>query len=141
MSFLHWWHRRKAEIARDVAQRRYQAAEVAFERAESAWQDEAATLQKELDIASNPAHLAASTNVAIPIVLHKDEVLLLVVAGATLVEPTRLPGQWVGGYSGVSFRVMKGVRYHVGGTRALTFLVPKYRRPSPSGPRRSPINA
>jgi hypothetical protein len=28
-----------------------------------------------------------------------------------------LPGHWQGGYSGFSFRIAKGVRYHVGGTR------------------------
>jgi len=37
--------------------------------------------------------------------------------GAALVEPRRAPGHYTGGYSGFSFRVAKGVRYHVGGTR------------------------
>jgi hypothetical protein len=34
-----------------------------------------------------------------------------------LVETRRGAGHYVGGYSGFSFRVAKGVRYHVGGTR------------------------
>ena len=117
MGILQWWQRRRAAIERDLARRRYQAAEAAFERAESAWNAEAVTLQRELEIASNPTALATSANVTVPIVVHKGEVVLLVAAGATLVEPKRLPGQWIGGYSGMSFRVMKGVRYHVGGTR------------------------
>jgi hypothetical protein len=37
--------------------------------------------------------------------------------GAHLIEPRRTPGHYVGGYQGVSFKVMKGVRYHVGGSR------------------------
>jgi hypothetical protein len=36
---------------------------------------------------------------------------------AKLVETHREPGHYQGGYSGVSFRIAKGVRYSVGGTR------------------------
>jgi hypothetical protein len=50
-------------------------------------------------------------------VLKRDERVFLVAAGAHLIEPRRAPGKYVGGYQGVSFKVMKGVRYHVGGTK------------------------
>jgi hypothetical protein len=34
-----------------------------------------------------------------------------------LTETRRAPGHYQGGYQGFSFRIAKGVRYHVGGTR------------------------
>lgn len=49
--------------------------------------------------------------------LRKAERAYWTLTGAGLVEPRRGRGEWVGGYSGFSFRVAKGVRYHVGGTR------------------------
>ena len=51
------------------------------------------------------------------LLLKKDERAVLDYTGAALVEPRRQPGQYVGGYSGFSFKVVKGVRYHVGGSR------------------------
>lgn len=128
-------------MARAAALRRQRAAEVAFERADSAWRDEAGQLQQELEIASNPAKLTANPDVAIPIILRKGEVALLVASGATLVEPKRLPGQWVGSYSGMSFRIMKGVRYNVGGTRGHMSKALKCPWPLPSAPRPSQISA
>ncbi|HEX2785816.1 MAG TPA: hypothetical protein VHN36_19745 [Ilumatobacteraceae bacterium] len=49
--------------------------------------------------------------------LKKNEVVYLVLNGVGLVEPRRGPTQWVGGSQGVSFKLIKGVRYRVGGTR------------------------
>jgi len=49
--------------------------------------------------------------------LKKGEVAYAVLDPVGLVEPRREPGKWVGGSQGVSFRVMKGVRYHVGQSR------------------------
>jgi hypothetical protein len=53
----------------------------------------------------------------VPLVAKKDERVFLHITGAGLVEPRRLPGQWKGGHSGVSFRIAKGVHWRVGGTR------------------------
>jgi hypothetical protein len=53
----------------------------------------------------------------ISILLKKGEAVFMVGKGAALVEPRRLPGQWVGRSQGVSFRVMKGVNYRIGGSR------------------------
>jgi len=50
-------------------------------------------------------------------VLKPGEAAYLVLGGAALVEGNRLPGRWSGGSQGVSFRVMRGVSYRVGGTR------------------------
>jgi hypothetical protein len=40
-----------------------------------------------------------------------------IVDGAALIEPRRVPGQYVGGSTGVSFRIMKGVSFRVGQQR------------------------
>jgi hypothetical protein len=42
---------------------------------------------------------------------------LFTLTGAGLVESRRGQSHYIGGYSGFSFRIAKGVRYHVGGTR------------------------
>jgi hypothetical protein len=52
-----------------------------------------------------------------PATVHPGERVVGVVQGVGLVEPKRLPGHWQGGYSGFSFRIAKGVRHNVGGTR------------------------
>jgi hypothetical protein len=43
--------------------------------------------------------------------------VFLYVPSASLVEVQRAPGQYTGGYSGFSFRITRGIRYHVGGSR------------------------
>jgi hypothetical protein len=85
------------------------------ERALAAWRHESADLQDELEFAIDPPR--SGDTAAGSLALHKGEGVLLVGSGAALVEPKRLPGQWVGGSSGFSFRVMKGVRYNVGRSR------------------------
>lgn len=67
------------------------------------------------------AMLAARLETRLPRVpgvqLKKNEVAFLVLDGVGLVEPRRMPGRWVGGSQGISFRVAKGVHYRVGQTR------------------------
>jgi hypothetical protein len=41
----------------------------------------------------------------------------MVLDGAALIEPRRLPGHWVGRSQGVSIPIYKGIRYRVGATR------------------------
>jgi hypothetical protein len=48
---------------------------------------------------------------------QRGERIFFVGQGAALIEPRRQPGHYAGGYSGFSFRIAKGVRCHVGGTR------------------------
>ncbi len=62
-------------------------------------------------------------------VLKKGERAYLVGQGAQLIEPRRGPGQYVGGYAGFSFKIVKGVRFHTGSSRG-TF-VPGEERPTP----------
>lgn len=52
-----------------------------------------------------------------PIRLKPGEDIFAVVEGAGLVEPRRLPGQWVGGSRGISVPIVKGVRYRVGASQ------------------------
>lgn len=54
---------------------------------------------------------------SVPLQLHAGERALQVLSGASLIEPRRGPGHYQGGYSGFSFRIAKGVRYNVGGSR------------------------
>jgi len=82
----------------------------------SEWQTESDQLQEEIQLAQHSTGFTG-VNELVPVMLHNGEGVFLVAQGAALVEPKRLPGHWVGGYSGISFRVMKGVRYHVGGSR------------------------
>jgi hypothetical protein len=92
-------------------------AVAAFEKSLAAWQEDEAGLQELLRLAREFSGITTSFEARIPVVLRRDEHVLYVLEGAQLVEWKRLPGHWVGGYSGFSFRIAKGVRYHVGGTR------------------------
>ncbi len=49
--------------------------------------------------------------------LKKGEEAFLAIRGVALVEPRRLPGQWVGRSQGMSFRIAKGVSYRAGASR------------------------
>jgi hypothetical protein len=51
------------------------------------------------------------------VVLKRGERVFLYVPSAALVEVQRTPGQYTGGYSGFSFRITRGIRYNVGGSR------------------------
>ena len=51
------------------------------------------------------------------IVPKRGERAYLVLTDASLIEPKRLPGHWVGATQGVSFHLARGVSYRVGGTR------------------------
>jgi hypothetical protein len=100
-----------------------------WQRAEQAWEVEGAELQSFLDLARTFNGLIRTDDPRIALELHADECVYWVGQGASLIEPRRLPGQWQGGYSGFSFRIAKGVRWHVGGTRGHT--VPGAEVPTP----------
>src|SRR4051812_23241761 len=51
------------------------------------------------------------------VVLKKNERVFFFLPAVSLVEVQRGPGHYTGGYSGFSFRITKGVRYNVGGSR------------------------
>jgi hypothetical protein len=108
MGLLDWVRERRRAKAMHEAQHQ-------FARQFAEWEQEARELKQEIHLASEPEGPTGSSD-AIPIVLHKEESVFLVGRGAALIEPKRLPGTWVGGYSGVSLRIMRGVTYHVGGS-------------------------
>src|SRR4051794_1062803 len=56
-----------------------------------------------------------------PVILKRGESVYAELPSAGLVEVQRGAGHYTGGYSGFSFRLMKGVRYNVGGSRG-TFV-------------------
>ncbi|MFL6136555.1 MAG: hypothetical protein ACJ74O_02000 [Frankiaceae bacterium] len=51
------------------------------------------------------------------VVLKRGESAYFELPAVSLVEVQRGPGQYVGGYSGFSFRIAKGIRYSVGASR------------------------
>jgi len=97
-------HERHAEHERERAQAAYQAALVA-------WQRDETQLRDFLEATTQPGGRSSATE------LKASEGCFLDYNAAALVEPRREPGHYTGGYSGFSFRIAKGVRYHVGGTR------------------------
>ncbi|CAN5922595.1 hypothetical protein BH11GEM2_BH11GEM2_37670 [soil metagenome] len=96
--------------------RKERLAQERYGRDLGVWQTEYDLLEGEQRLARNPS-VFRELNTETTVVLHKKEFVLLIITGVALVEPKKLPGHWVGGYSGVSFRVMKGVRVHTGSSR------------------------
>src|SRR5438270_3042221 len=88
-----------------------------YKTALAQWNEADAHLKSLLQVARNFNGQTATENPSLALALKKDERAFLTLTGAGLVEARRGPGHWQGGYSGFSFRVAKGVRYHVGGTR------------------------
>lgn len=94
------------------ADRRRRKEEAARAQALDGWQHDDETMRRYLaDLAAGP-----STDVA-GFVFKRGEAATLEYTGAVLVEPRRQLGHYEGGYSGFSFKVVAGVRYHVGGSR------------------------
>ncbi|HJT37909.1 MAG TPA: zinc ribbon domain-containing protein [Actinomycetota bacterium] len=102
--------RRKGEKRAHHAQERYDAALAEWKREDDA-------LARYLEDAKGFAGSTKEDEPSISLNLKKDERVFEILQGAVLIEPKRSPGHWQGGYSGVSFRVYKGVRVHTGGTR------------------------
>jgi hypothetical protein len=95
-----------------LQRRREHKAETAYTAALNAWQGADDSLRHFLsDLAAGPAAEVPG------FLFKKGEAATLDYQGAVLVEPRRQPGHYSGGYSGFSFKVTTGIRYHVGGTR------------------------
>lgn len=96
----------------------------------TAWQSE----QTLLDRLAQAAHAATGPGggAGSGIILKAGEVAVWN-GPASLVEPRRQQGHYVGGYSGVSFRIAKGVRYSVGGTRGHYVPGPEVQTPIDAG--------
>jgi hypothetical protein len=113
----HRAERHHAQVEARHQQERLAKATAAYQKAMADWQEDQTRLHDLVHLARDFSGITSSTDAAIPIVLKHDEHVFYVLEGAHLIEPKRQAGHWVGGYSGFSFRIAKGVRYHVGGTR------------------------
>jgi hypothetical protein len=112
-----FWERRRQRAAAVAAQRDADAQRVA----DVNWQSQRAQL---VDMIRDAQHDDGFTRAEVPdltVQLTKDERVLRILQGCALVEPRRAPGHYSGGYQGFSFKIAKGVRYHVGGSRG-TFV-------------------
>jgi hypothetical protein len=110
MGLLDRIHERHAQHVAEVAEDHYKSAL-------ADWNEADAHLQALLQIAAEFNGQTSAENPNLALMLKRNERAFWTVTGAGLVEPRRGAGHWQGGYSGFSFRVAKGVRYHVGGTR------------------------
>jgi hypothetical protein len=104
-------------LGKGGALRRYRKAMDEYRRLLEPWQQEADDLRGHLAMAQTFGGVTAADEPSVPLQLKAGERVFEVLEQAALVEPRRLPDRWVGGYSGFSFRIARGVRYHVGGTR------------------------
>jgi len=100
-----------------MAARRYNRAMVGYRPVLSRWEAESRELRDDIKIAGSFTGATADDRLATPLQLHRDERVFCVLEGVALVEPRKTPGRWVGGYSGFSFRIAKGVRWNVGATK------------------------
>src|SRR5487761_1697917 len=86
-------------------------AEEAYQRALVAWQQDDQTFQACLDlIRKGPGQTDG-------MLLKSGEGCYFTYGKSSLVESRRAQGHYIAGYSGFSFRVAKGVNYHLGGVR------------------------
>lgn len=108
--------------------RREQAAEEA-QRAYADWYADHQELKDLRDHATEFTGVTNAESPELPVVLKKGERAFFVGQGAALIEPRRGRGQYVGGYAGFSFRVMKGVRFHTGSSRGT--YIPGEETPTP----------
>jgi hypothetical protein len=90
---------------------REKKAEEAYHEALAAWQGDDQVLQRCVALADHPPGAASG------LVLKSGEGCYFTYRNTALIESRVAQGHYVGAYSGFSFRIAKGVRYHVGGTR------------------------
>lgn len=88
-----------------------------YQQAIGNWEAYQHQLAQWVDTASDFNGITREDDADLALITKKDERVFYQLTGAALIEPRHLPGQWVGRSQGVSFRVAKGVRYHVGGSK------------------------
>lgn len=92
-------------------------AHKSYERAFSSWNEDDEFMTACIKTAQSFAGAGNPFATDAPATVHPGERVVGFAYGVGLLEPKRLPGHWQGGYSGFSFRIAKGVRYNIGGTR------------------------
>jgi hypothetical protein len=121
--------RRRQEAARPSEEQAREKSNREYEQAKAAWDVDDGRLRQLLDMAKSFTGGTAADHPGIPLQLKGGERVFLVAQDVALVEPRRGSGHWTGGYSGFSFRIAKGIRYHVGGSRG--HFVQGEERPTP----------
>lgn len=92
-------------------ERKRRKAEAADAAALASWQNADEALRGFVsDLIAGPSSMLGG------FMFKKGEAATLDYSGAALLEPRRQAGHYTGGYSGFSFKITTGVRYHVGGT-------------------------
>jgi hypothetical protein len=119
VGFLENRRRRKAERIAQAAAAAQQRAAEAQQRATAAWEAERAELVDQLKRARTFKGVTHVEARQISVNLKKNERVIAVLKRCALIEPRRTPGHYAGGYSGFSFKIAKGVRYHTGGSRGI----------------------
>ncbi len=99
-----WWERRREHLH-----------EQKLVEAHSAWEGQVGLVREMAELAHNWHGEPVSPDSGI--IGKPGECAYLVLNGAALIEPRRLPGHWAGHSQGVSIPIYKGIRYRVGGTR------------------------
>src|SRR4051812_2114750 len=110
-----------------LRERRQQAVAAGAKAAHDAWSAEVNAVRDKLDGVRNWFGIDSTDPQVAGLMTKAGEHVYGVLDGAALIEPRRAPGHYVGGSHGVSFRVAKGMRYHVGAMRG-TYL------PGPESP-------
>ena len=122
MGFL---DKRRARHAQEAARREATQRSAAY----AAWYSERQQLAKMTEDASTYRGARRAEAPDVSLQLKRDETVFGLLRGCALIEPRRGPGHYQGGYQGFSFKIAKGVRYHVGGSRG-TFVQGE-ERPTP----------
>jgi hypothetical protein len=107
----------RARVAEEAARREATQRSAAY----ATWYSERQQIAGMIEDASNVRGVTRADAPDLSLQLKKGETVLGVLRGCSLIEPRRGPGHYQGGYQGFSFKVTKGVRYHVGGSRG-TFV-------------------
>lgn len=107
-----WWANWREKRAAQRRQQALLAQQRAQQAALEAWQREGDELRRLIQMSQWPGDTTGNG-----LVLKRGEALLFTYHNASLIESRRSRGHYEGGYSGFSFRIAKGVSYHVGGTR------------------------
>ncbi|MBF6175288.1 hypothetical protein [Nocardia blacklockiae] len=124
---------RERESARLEQQRQRTQAQAAQQHAAqmARWQFEHDELSALLQAAEYATRHTGGAEYGV--LLKKGETALWAVESVALIEPRRHPGTYTRGYSGVSVRIARGVRYHVGGSRGRYIPGPELQTPIDSG--------
>lgn len=115
------------------ASRQNGARQQRYQKKLAAWQNEATELDRMIAAAAGYSGSPQPPDGS-GLILKRGETVFLAMRSASLVEVQRAPGHYQGGYSGFSFRIMKGVRYNVGATRGSYVQGPEQHKITDAGP-------